>query len=60
VQKERMGDLYLSAKDAQKEMMLDVQLTQRLLLNVASYHGQAGLDTAVIAVRQPLSALGTM
>ncbi|MDE2420843.1 MAG: type II secretion system protein N [Gammaproteobacteria bacterium] len=60
-QKERMGDFYLSGQNAtQKDMMLDVQLTQRLLLNVAGYHGQAGLDTAVIAVRQPLSSLGAM
>jgi general secretion pathway protein N len=60
-QKERMGDLYLSAPTAsQKEMMLDVQLTQRLLLNVSSYKGQAGLDTAVVAVRQPFSSLGAM
>jgi general secretion pathway protein N len=60
-QKERMGDFYLSAQGAaQKEMMLDIQLTQRLLLNVSGYHGQAGLDTAVIAVRQPLSTLGAM
>ena len=58
-QKERMGDLYLSTNSAtQKDMMLDVQLTQRLLLNVAGYHGQAGLDTAVISTRQPLAALG--
>ncbi len=62
VQKERMGDFYLSAQvgSAQKDMMLDVQLTQRLLLNVSGYHGQAGLDTAVISVRQPLSTLGAM
>lgn len=63
-QKERMGDFYLSpqsnAQSAQSQMMLDVQLTQRLLLNVAGYHGQAGLDTAVISVRQPLNTLGAM
>ena len=35
-------------------MMLDVQLTQRLLLNVPSYDGKAGLDTYVISTRQPL------
>ncbi len=58
-QKERMGDLYFSSSSAtQKEMMVDVQLTQRLLLNVAGYHGQAGLDTAVISTRQPLAAVG--
>jgi general secretion pathway protein N len=34
--------------------MLDVQLTQRLLLNVPSYEGKAGLDTYVISSRQPL------
>ncbi|TCM71090.1 type II secretion system protein N (GspN) [Acinetobacter calcoaceticus] len=35
-------------------MMLDVQLTQRLLLNVPSYDGKAGMDTYVITTRQPL------
>lgn len=35
-------------------LMLDVQLTQRLLLNVPSYEGNAGLDTYVISTRQPL------
>jgi len=35
-------------------MMLDVQLTQRMLLNVPSYDGKAGLDTFVISSRQPL------
>ncbi len=35
-------------------MMLDVQLTQRMLLNVPSYDGKAGLDTYVISSRQPL------
>lgn len=49
----RMGDVYVD-----REKMLDVQLTQRLLLNVAGYQGQAGLDTAVVSVRQPLSSLG--
>ncbi|OTG67214.1 type II secretion system protein N [Acinetobacter silvestris] len=37
-----------------QNMMLDVQLTQRLLLNVPSYDGKAGLDTYVISSRQPL------
>ncbi len=50
----RMGDFYVS-----KDRMLDVQLTQRLLQNVAGYRGQAGLDTAVITTRQPLASLGT-
>lgn len=35
-------------------LMLDVQITQRLLMNVASYTGKAGLDTFVISSRQPL------
>lgn len=41
-------------------LMLDVQLTQRLLLNVPSYDGKAGLDTFVVSSRQPLmnGALG--
>ena len=34
--------------------MLDVQLTQRMLLNIPSYQGKAGLDTYVISSRQPL------
>ena len=36
------------------DLMLDVQLTQRFLMNVASYEGKAGLDTYVISSRQPL------
>lgn len=36
------------------QLMLDVQLTQRLLLNSPSYTGKAGLDTYVISTRQPL------
>ena len=60
-QKERMGDFYLSNSGASaKDTMLDIQLTQRLLLNVSGYHGQAGLDTAVISMRQPLATLGAM
>lgn len=50
---ERMGDIYLDADN-----MLDVQLTQRLLLNVKGYQGNAALDTAVISVRQPLASIG--
>jgi general secretion pathway protein N len=50
---ERMGDLYLSA-----DKMLDVQLTQRLLMSVSGYRGQAGMDTAVVSTRQPLSSMG--
>ena len=37
-----------------QSLMLDVQLTQRLLMNIASYEGKAGLDTYVISTRQPL------
>jgi general secretion pathway protein N len=37
-----------------QELMMDLQLTQRLLLNVPSYDGKAGLDTFVISTRQPL------
>ena len=64
-QKQRMGDFYLSSQsnvqpNTQSKMMIDVQLTQRLLLNVVGYHGQAGLDTAVISLRQPLTSLGAM
>lgn len=39
-------------------MMLDVQITQRLLLNVPSYSGKAGLDTYVVSSRQPLMSGG--
>lgn len=53
-QHERMGNIYLT-----KDQMVEVQLTQRLLLTVASYHGQAGLDTAVVTTRQPLASLRT-
>ena len=35
-------------------LMLDIQLTQRFLLNAPSYTGKAGLDTYVISTRQPL------
>ncbi|AOA59543.1 type II secretion system protein N [Acinetobacter larvae] len=35
-------------------LMLDVQLSQRLLMNVASYQGKAGLDSMVLSSRQPL------
>lgn len=49
----RMGDIFLDA-----DGMVDVQLTQRLLLNVKGYKGNAALDTAVVSVRQPLSSIG--
>lgn len=39
-------------------MMLDVQLTQRFLMNVPSYDGKAGLDTYVLSSRQPLLSGG--
>ena len=41
-----------------QNLMLDVQLTQRLLQNVPSYDGKAGLDTYVISTRQPLLQRG--
>ena len=41
-----------------RNLMLDVQLTQRLLLNVASYTGKAGLDSYVLSSRQPLLSGG--
>lgn len=52
-----MGDLHgqkLIALALDKDLMLNVQLTQRLLLNIPSYQGKAGLDTYVISSRQPL------
>ena len=51
-QQQRMADLSLD-----KDSMLDVQVTQRLLINAPSYQGQAGMDTAVVSTRQPLGSL---
>lgn len=39
-------------------LMLDVQLTQRLMLNIPSYQGKAGLESYVISSRQPLLSGG--
>lgn len=36
------------------DLMLDIQLTQRMMLNVPSYDGKAAMDTYVVSVRQPL------
>lgn len=47
-------DQKLIALELDPGLMLDVQLTQRLLINIASYEGKAGLDTYVISSRQPL------
>lgn len=38
--------------------MLDLQLTQRFLLNAPSYEGKAALDSYVISTRQPLLGRG--
>ena len=46
---QKMAHLSLDAN-----LMLNIQLTQRLLLNVPSYQGKAGLDTYVVSSRQPL------
>ncbi len=54
-QKQRMADLILGT-----DGMLDVQITQRFLLNAPSYQGKAGMDTAVISTRQPLNSLRGM
>ncbi|GAA5013425.1 type II secretion system protein N [Acinetobacter puyangensis] len=51
-QKQRMADMLVGA-----DGMLDVQITQRFLLHSPSYQGKAGLDTAVISTRQPLTSL---
>lgn len=58
------GKLIVDTKDQREQkmlnlaldhnFMLDVQLTQRLLMNVPSYQGKAGLDTYVLSTRQPL------
>ena len=50
-QDKRLGDFYLDGDN-----MLDVNLTQRLLENMAEYKGQAPQDTPVVSVRQPLLA----
>ncbi|MCH4248128.1 type II secretion system protein N [Acinetobacter populi] len=51
-QKQRMADMSIGA-----DGMLDVQITQRFLLHSPGYQGKAGLDTAVISTRQPLTSL---
>ena len=58
------GKLVVDVRDSREQkmlnlsldqnIMLDVQLTQRLLMNVPSYQGKAGLDTYVMSTRQPL------
>ena len=58
------GQLQLDVRDQRQQkmanfsldanFMLDAQLTQRMLLNIPSYQGKAGLDTYVISSRQPL------
>lgn len=62
--------LKLAVKDSQKQRMmdfavgsdgmLDVQVTQRFLLNAPSYQGKAGLDSTVLTTRQPLNQLNGM
>lgn len=47
----RLGDLYLD-----KDLMLDINLTQRLLETMPDYQGKAPQDTPVVSVRQPLLA----
>ncbi len=47
-----LGDLYVD-----KQGMLDISLTQRLLENMPTYHGSAPKDTAVVSVRQPITSL---
>lgn len=58
------GSLLLDVRDSREQkmlniaidtdLMLNIQLTQRMLLNAPSYEGKAGLDTYVISTRQPL------
>lgn len=50
---QKMANLSLDSS-----LMLDVQLTQRLLQNIPSYSGKAGLDTYVVSSRQPLLSGG--
>ena len=47
-------DQKLMALELDQNVMLDLRLTQRLLLNISSYNGKAGLDTYVVSSRQPL------
>ena len=47
-------DQKLMALEIDQNLMLDVQFTQRLLMNIPSYKGKAGLDTYVMSSRQPL------
>jgi general secretion pathway protein N len=35
-------------------LMMDIQITQRMLMNAPSYQGQAALDSYVLSTRQPL------
>ena len=35
-------------------LMMDIQVTQRMLMNAPSYQGQAALDSYVLSTRQPL------
>lgn len=50
--KQRMAELGLD-----RDRMLDVQLTQRFLMHAPAYQGKAGLDSAVITLRQPVSSI---
>jgi len=62
--KDENGQLQIDVRDQRSQkvanlsldagLMLDVQLTQRMLLNIPSYQGKAGLDTYVVSSRQPL------
>jgi general secretion pathway protein N len=62
--RDESGQLLLDVRDSRDQrmlnikldpaLMLDIQLTQRFLLNAPSYTGKAGLDSYVISTRQPL------
>ncbi len=47
-----LGDFYID-----KQGMLDISLTQRLLENMPNYQGSAPKDTPVVSVRQPIGSL---
>lgn len=53
-QKQRMAEMSVG-----EDGMLDMQITQRFLMHSPTYQGKAGLDTAVISTRQPISSIGS-
>ena len=62
--KDEKNQLLLDVRDQREQkmlnagldsnLMLDLQLTQRFLLNNPNYQGQAAMDSYVLSTRQPL------